>query len=212
MAAVCIDLPRTKVIGLTGQYCAGKNHVASLLEQRGIEVLDVDKLGHRALEEEKTAILALCGNSILAADGTIDRKALGNRVFASSALLKGLETIIHPAVNRMTDAWIEERKHRQIAINAALLHKSTAANSLSFVLLVRAPWAVRLLRAMRRDKATLGAALRRIRSQKNFSSQYFFGNADIHTVDNWSLCGFRAESKALERRIDSILAREGMVQ
>jgi dephospho-CoA kinase len=212
MDAAYISGKQTKIIGLTGQYCAGKNHVAALLERRGIEVLDVDKLGHRALEEEKVAITSLCGASILAADGTIDRKALGNRVFGSPDLLKALEAIVHPAVNRMTDAWIEKKKHTDIAINAALLHRSSAVESLSFVMVVRAPYAIRFLRALRRDRATFTALIKRFSSQKNFSSQYFFGNADMYIVDNPSLFGLRAESHALERRIDSILAREGMVQ
>jgi dephospho-CoA kinase len=38
-----------KLIGLTGTYCAGKNHVASLLEQRRLPVLDLDKLGHEVI-------------------------------------------------------------------------------------------------------------------------------------------------------------------
>ena len=44
------------LVGLTGAYSAGKNRVGVLLEQRGFQVLDVDKLGHRAIEAEKAAI------------------------------------------------------------------------------------------------------------------------------------------------------------
>ena len=58
-----------KIIGLTGTYCAGKNHVAGLLEKRGLAVLDVDKLGHQAIAEEKEAIVARFGAGILTRRG-----------------------------------------------------------------------------------------------------------------------------------------------
>ncbi|MCL2374428.1 MAG: dephospho-CoA kinase, partial [Treponema sp.] len=51
-----------KLIGLTGAYCAGKNRVALLLEQRGFAVLDVDKLGHEVIETEKTRLVSHFGD------------------------------------------------------------------------------------------------------------------------------------------------------
>lgn len=202
------------LIGLTGAYCAGKNWVGRLLEARGLEVLDVDKLGHRATESEKEAILARFGPDILREDGTVDRGALGALVFGRPAELAALESIIHPAANRMVDEWIAERPGRDLVINAALLHRATAFPKLDFIILVRAPFLQRLLRGHRRDALPFRVLLKRFASQRNFASQYFGKGADIHIVDNRTCSGpcARRRMRALERCLDTILAREGMVR
>jgi dephospho-CoA kinase len=89
------DTIRQKVIGLTGTYCAGKNYIGRLMEARGLPVLDVDKLGHRAIETEQGAILERFGRDIL-----------GAKVFGKPDELAALEGIVHPAANAMTTEWI----------------------------------------------------------------------------------------------------------
>lgn len=202
------------LIGLTGQYCAGKNHVAALLAARGFEVLDVDKLGHQAIETERDVIAARFGNDILKPDGSVDRKRLGARVFGRPDELKDLEAIIHPAANRLTERWITERAGANLVINAALLHRSSVFSRLDCVLLIKAAFVTRLLRALRRDKLPLSALITRFRSQADFESQYYEKKTDIHIVRNEGSFGpFAAlRARALERRIDSILTRLGMVR
>jgi dephospho-CoA kinase len=201
------------LIGLTGAYCAGKNHVGKLLEARGLEVLDVDKLGHRAIEDEKVAITTRFGAGVLRA-GMVDRTALGKLVFGRPDELAALEAIIHPAANRLVEEWIAVRPGRDLVINAALLHRATVFDRLDFIILVRAPFLLRLLRARRRDKLPLRVLFKRFSSQKKFASQYFGKGADIHIVDNRGASGpcARRYGRALERGIDTILAREGMVR
>ncbi len=201
------------LIGLTGAYCAGKNHVGRLLEARGIAVLDVDRLGHQAIETEKTAILDRFGRRILGADGRVDRRLLGALVFGHPGEMRALEDIVHPAANRLTEAWIAARRDQPLAINAALLHRSSVFAHLDFIIYVRAPLLARLLRARRRDHLSLPAILKRFASQHEFSAQYLGNKADIHKVDNRGCTGTpsRRHSRDLERRIDEILTREGMV-
>ncbi|MDR3343017.1 MAG: dephospho-CoA kinase [Treponema sp.] len=198
-----------KIIGLTGTYCAGKNYVAKLLEARGLVVLDVDKLGHQAIAMEQEAILERFGPSILGEDGLIDRRLLGAKVFGNPEALACLEGMVHPAANRLTDAWIAVQGGKPCVINAAVLHKSTAFSRLRGIILVKAPVLTRLLRARRRDHLSWGALIKRFRSQKNFIPQYFRKNADIYIVNNrgggcfgfWS----RFLRENLENRIDEIL-------
>jgi dephospho-CoA kinase len=197
------------VIGVTGYYCAGKNHVAGLLEQRGFPVLDLDKLGHEVIEKEKDRLLALFGGAILGKDGHIDRKLLGARVFGRPAELAALEDIIHPAVNRETIAWINSRKESACVINAALLHRSSAFEILDATILVEAPLVVRLFRAKRRDKLGWTALLKRIKSQKNFFSQYYAGKTDIYRVEN---SGYFGSQKKLEIRVEEILSLRRIIE
>jgi len=196
------------LIGLTGTYCAGKNHVAALLEARGLPVIDVDKLGYKVLETEKETIFAQFGRDLQAADGSLDRRLLGHKVFGNPEKLAALEAIVHPAANRMTCEWVEERDKagdRICVINAALLHRTPVFNRLDRIILVTAPLFTRLIRAKRRDKLSWMEILRRFASQRDFTSQYLSKKAEIYKVENPGLSGAGNLGKKLESRIDKFL-------
>jgi dephospho-CoA kinase len=200
------------ILGLTGTYCAGKNYIASLLEKRGLPVLDVDKLGHKAIETEREVILNRFGREILNEDGVIDRKLLGARVFGRPTELASLEAIVHPAANRMTQEWISAQGGKPCVINAALLHRSSACKDLDLVILAEAPWLTRLLRARRRDRLPIKVLIERFKSQKDFTSQYFAENTDIYKVENRGYFKFGSQKREekLEHRIDEILSPLGL--
>ncbi|MDR0624590.1 MAG: dephospho-CoA kinase [Treponema sp.] len=201
-----------KLIGLTGTYCAGKNYIAGLLEARGLPVLDVDKLGHKAVEAGREAIAARFGGGILGPDGKVNRRLLGEQVFGKPEELAALEAIVHPEANRMTETWIAEQTGPACVINAALLHHASVFSRLDFIILVRAPFLIRLLRARRRDRLPWFSLLKRLKSQKQFTAQYFKGKADIYKVDNrgYFFLGSRVFRRNLETRIDDILSGEGI--
>jgi dephospho-CoA kinase len=203
----------SKLIGLTGPYCAGKNYIGRLLEERGLPVLDVDKLGHSAIETEGEAILERFGRDILGAEGAIDRRLLGAKVFGNPEELAALEGIVHPAANAMTTQWIAEQEGQPCVINAALLHRSSAFGSLSCIILVQAPFLTRLLRAKRRDGLPLTQLLRRLGSQKNFITQYFAKKTDTFIIENRGYFGFCASlyRRRIDNRINKILSLVGMV-
>ncbi|MCL1959148.1 MAG: dephospho-CoA kinase [Spirochaetes bacterium] len=193
------------LIGLTGKYCSGKNHIASILEKKGLLVLDVDKLGYHALETEKAAVFAQFGSDLQKPDGSLDRRLLGQRVFGNPEKLKLLESIVHPPVNRLTAEWTAKNKDKTCVINAALLHKSEVFGKLDRIILVTAPFFTRLFRAKQRDRLSLTEILKRFSSQKDFNSQYLSANAEIKRVGNPGLSGSRKIQQKLERRIDMIL-------
>ena len=197
-----------KIIGLTGLYCAGKNHVALLLEQRGLPVLDADKLGYKVIEMEKENLLARFGTDILGEEGLIDRKRLGAKVFGKPGELAALEDIIHPRVNRETLDWLNTREEKACVINAALLHRSAVFEVLDAIIIVEAPLHVRLLRARKRDHLPWTALIKRFQSQSKFTSQYSRGKTDIYRVENFgfSCCGTQSK---LETRINEILSLMG---
>ena len=206
------------LIGLTGMYCAGKNHIAALLERRGFPVLDVDILGHIAIENKKADIIARFGEDMVSPDGSINRRLLGAKVFGKKTELAALEAIVHPEANRLTLEWVaahgaahhdtayqDTARHGAICvINAALLHKSAVFTMLDCIIMVSAPWFIRLMRARRRDKLPWAAIIGRLLSQRKFIAQYSTGNADIYTVKNPGI-----EWKSLESRINTILSKIG---
>ena len=186
-------------------YCAGKNYVATLLEERGFPILDVDKLGYAVIENKKNAICARFGADLLNDDRTINRRLLGEKVFGRTEELTALEAIVHPEANRLSLEWIAAREGQPCVINAALLHKSAVFDRLDGIILVNAPCLIRLIRAKQRDKLPWGALLKRFASQKQFAAQYLAGNADIYKVENPGTNRTR-----LERRLDVILSRIGL--
>ncbi|MDR1948957.1 MAG: dephospho-CoA kinase [Spirochaetaceae bacterium] len=200
------------LIGLTGLYCAGKNYVAGLLERRGLPVLELDKLGHEVLETEREAILSRFGPGVLGPGGLVDRKLLGAMVFGKPAELAALEGIVHPAVNRITETWIKKNGDRPCVINAALIHRSCAFPRLDCIILVKTPVLTRLLRARKRDRLPWTTLVKRFRSQREFTPQYFKKNTDIYTVYNHGLSGFPAFFGGPEKQIEVILSRIGITQ
>jgi len=199
------------LIGLTGKYCAGKNHVAAILEKRGFPVLDVDKLGHKALEYKKDEIFTRFGYEIQNPDGSVNRRLLGEKVFGKKDEITALEAIIHPQTDHMTMEWISSQNGKTCVINAALLHRMAVFGRLDCVFLVTAPFLVRLLRAKRRDRLSWVSIFRRLMSQKRFTLQYLAGNADIYIVENPCKGGFLSGSAdketKLERRINELLIK-----
>ncbi|MDR2517552.1 MAG: dephospho-CoA kinase [Spirochaetaceae bacterium] len=192
-----------KVIGLAGLMCAGKNYAASLLEKRGIPVLDVDRLGHEALRTEKAAVAARFGDGVLDGAGEVDRKKLASVVFGKPEELAALEAIVHPAVNRLTTAWIE-RQAASCVINAALLHRSAAFTRLDAIILVEAWLPVRLFRARKRDRLPWSVILKRFHAQRRFIAQYLSRETDIYSVYNNPL------GPGVDAQLEGIISRLGL--
>ena len=88
-------------IGLTGGIAAGKSTVADIWRAAGATVIDSDVLAHRALEPGTAThreIVTTFGAGILNFDGTINRRQLGEIVFADAARRQALNAIVHPVV------------------------------------------------------------------------------------------------------------------
>lgn len=159
------------ILGLTGGYCTGKNEVAAILEERGWQVADVDRLGHAALAESTAALIDAFGASIAVDDRTIDRKKLGKIVFSDNEKLRTLESIVHPAMYALLDREIETAAQNGTArfcINAALLYRFPQIAVCRAIIEVRAPLYLRLARARKRDRISDAEAMRRIDSQRTF--------------------------------------------
>ncbi|MDR2864479.1 MAG: dephospho-CoA kinase [Spirochaetaceae bacterium] len=196
------------LIGLTGLSCSGKNYLSLLFEKRGFAVLDADKLAHTVLEDQKEFIISRWGTDILDCTGTINRKALGKAVFGKKEELSALEGILYPRINEKTLEWIAENKDKSRIINAAVLHKSVAFEKLDCIVIVKAPYLVRLFRAKSRGNYSFDEIIKRFKSQKKFNSQYFGKNADTFTICNGGIgvgtCFFR---RNLEKNIDKLCLR-----
>jgi dephospho-CoA kinase len=115
-------------LGLTGGIASGKSWVASLLRELDFRVLDADLLGHQLIKPGQPAyedVVREFGKEILREDGSVDRKKLGSIVFADSAKLAELNSILHPrieeAMNVQFAKWQSEGVRDVVFVEAALL-------------------------------------------------------------------------------------------
>src|SRR3954466_478866 len=94
-------------VALTGGIATGKSYVLDQFRRRGVPCLDADELAHgvtAAGTEATAAIAARFGADVIAADGAVNREALGSIVFADQSARRELEAIVHPAVYRAIQA------------------------------------------------------------------------------------------------------------
>ncbi len=192
------------ILGLTGRCCAGKDAAARILNERGWLVIDVDRLGHLALEEMAGEILKTFGTGVSDGHGRIDRSSLGAIVFADKQELEKLERIVHPwmveEVRRRVAA--EAKPGRNVVINAAILEKMGLHSICSAVVFIKAPMPLRLLRAIRRDSLPLCTVLRRFASQRVIDAKRLRKAVDMYSISNVGpLSGLESKLVRLEKRL-----------
>lgn len=93
-----------RVIALTGGIASGKSTISSRLSRLGASVVDADLLSREAVEAGSPGLAAIAerfGRSVIAADGSLDRAALGSIVFADESARHDLNAIVHPEVRRL---------------------------------------------------------------------------------------------------------------
>jgi dephospho-CoA kinase len=96
-------------IGLTGGIGSGKSTAAAMLEERGAIRIDADKVGHEVYLPGTPCwheLVDQFGRSIVADDGTIDRKRLGAKVFADPEALAALNALVWPRIAELIDGRI----------------------------------------------------------------------------------------------------------
>jgi dephospho-CoA kinase len=137
------------VVGLTGGIGSGKTTFASLLSERGAQIIDADALGRDALRPAQPAwhsVVSQFGDEILQANSLeVDRKRLAAIVFSQPHKLAALNAIVHPVIIKAIADHLERlsRTDEIVVLDAAL----TA--SLDAVIAVTAPREVRKTRLQR---------------------------------------------------------------
>lgn len=114
------------VIGVTGAVGAGKSTVLRWLAGQGLPVLDADRVVHALLADDPATIGSIAGRfqGVLTGEGRIDRKALGDLVFADAQALHNLEALVHPRVREVVGTWVNSRTEPIMAVEAIKLVES----------------------------------------------------------------------------------------
>lgn len=156
------------VIGLTGGIASGKSVVAARLAELGAVRIDADQLAREVVEPGMPALARIAkefGPGVIAADGSLDRQALGAIIFRDAEKRAALNAITHPAVwaraLELIAAAGAADPHAVVVYDVPLLIEASAERPLSFdlIVVVHADAEIRIdrmveLRGMTREEAT----------------------------------------------------------
>lgn len=154
-------------IGITGGIGSGKSVVASLLALYGVPVYIADEESKWLTNTSpviREGLIALLGREIYTDQG-LDKKSLASRIFSDPELLKRVNSIIHPEVDRHFSAWVERQTTPLCAIESAILYESGFYKAVDASLMVYAPKELRIERALSRDTVSRKEIERRINNQ-----------------------------------------------
>ncbi|HIK17723.1 MAG TPA: dephospho-CoA kinase [Leptolyngbyaceae cyanobacterium M33_DOE_097] len=204
-----LSSPPQRIIGLTGGIGMGKTTVSNYLAtSHHLAVLDADLFAREAVEPNSPILSAISeryGSGILLADGSLDRKRLGDIVFSSPAERLWLEQQIHPYVRDRLEHALHlpplnnPALHPILVVVIPLLFEARMTDLVTETWVVQCPEAQQLDRIMQRDGLTREQAQMRLSSQ--MSIQKKAARADV-VLDN------AADLIDLYQQIDRAIAQQ----
>lgn len=172
-------------IGLTGGIASGKSTVARKLEQLGAFTIDADVLARDVVAlgtEGLKAVVARFGNSVLAADGSLDRSALARVIFADPQARADLNAIIHPLVRERAAELEAAAPAGAVVVHVIpLLVETGQQDRFDAVVVVDTTVEEQLRRLTRRDGLTQTEAEQRVAAQASREERL---GAATHVIDS----------------------------
>lgn len=181
---------KAKVIGITGGVGCGKSTVLDyLFENYDCLIIKADDIGNEVKlkgHECYDDILNLFGTNILDDNEEIDKKKLALLIFNDDSLLKNVNNIIHPAVRKVIESFIEDNSmsHDYLFIEAALLVEANYFPILDELWYIDSDADIRINRLMNTRGYSKDKCISIINNQhdvmfyRNASSQYIKDNPD----------------------------------
>lgn len=168
---------KMKKIGLTGGIGSGKTTVSTIFRELGYTIIDADQVarqvvmpGRFELEEIKAAF----GLEIMQGV-SLNRKRLGEIVFANPRALKKLNAIIQPSIRQLVQMRMEffenEGRLQTLILDIPLLYEGGWDKKMDATIVVNADKKTRLDRIIARDHLTEQQASNRIAAQMPLESK-----------------------------------------
>lgn len=156
-------------VGLTGGIASGKTTISDLFARRGVAVVDTDIISRALLEPGELAFDQVCahfGDSILDADGNIDRGSLRKIVFNQADEKSWLETMLHPLIyQRCFDAIRTNTASAYVLVVVPLLFETNFQSLVDRILVVDCPAEIQVERLVRRDRIDKSLAKKMLAQQ-----------------------------------------------
>ena len=161
-----------QLIGLTGGIASGKSTVARRLAEHGAEIIDADQLARDVVAPGTPGLERIAetfGPQVLQADGSLDRSALGHRVFGDEPARLALEAILHPAIHaefqHRLDTIVQANPHAIVVYDVPLLVETKREFPFDLVVTTRAGQERQLERLLNERGYDLAEAHARIAAQ-----------------------------------------------
>jgi dephospho-CoA kinase len=162
-------------VGLTGGIASGKSVVGEMLVAQGAHLVQADRIAHQLMLHGQPAyneVVRHFGGGILNPDLSVNRSKLAEAAFgaatssAVSSRIQELNRIVHPAVLRSQEEWMEEmgrQDPRAVAIvEAALIIEAGAAKRFDRLIVVTCSDEQRIARFAGRQKLDLDTARKEV--------------------------------------------------
>ncbi|GGF33044.1 dephospho-CoA kinase [Microbacterium sorbitolivorans] len=177
------------LIALTGGIASGKSTIAGRLAEHGAIVVDADRTV-RELQQPGQPLFAQIveafGDGVVAADGSLDRPALGSIVFGDREKLARLNAIVHPAVKDETQRRFREAfaadPNAVVVYDVPLLQEARGTGEWDRVVVAHAPAEVRIRRMVDNRGMTPEDAAARVRSQASDDERLALADVVIDTA------------------------------
>lgn len=160
------------LIALTGGIASGKSTIGRRFEELGATRIDADVLARQAVEVGSPGLARVreqFGDEIMSGDGSLDRQALGAKVFGAPEQLERLNDIVHPAVRALAAERIAEARARDprgvIVYEIPLLVETGLDGEWDLIVVADAPEAQRIQRLREYREMSESESRRRVRSQ-----------------------------------------------
>jgi dephospho-CoA kinase len=143
------------LIGLTGGIASGKSEAAARFAALGVPVLDADQIARELVAPGQpllAEIFATFGDDLRLPDGSLDRAALGRRVFAQPAERQHLEHLLHPKIRAEMLHRANEFDTPYVILMAPVLIESGMTDVVDRILVIDAPESLQRARSCQRDK------------------------------------------------------------
>lgn len=176
------------LIALTGGIASGKSTIARRLAEHGASVVDADATVRELQQPGQPvfdAIVREFGAGVVAADGSLDRAALGAMVFADPDRLAALNAIVHPAVKRETQRQFEAARAADpdavVVYDVPLLREARGTGEWDLVVVAHAPADERIQRMVSDRGMTREDAAARVANQASDEERLALADVVIDT-------------------------------
>ena len=177
-------------IAITGGIGSGKSFVSHMLEERGIPIYNTDDEAKRLMlsdEGIRQDLIALLGESVYV-DGVLNKPMLASYLFADAGNAARINGIVHPRVRQDFERWLQLHADKEIVgMDCAILFESGFQDGVYAGVMIYAPEALRIERAMKRDGATETQIRARIAAQMDDEEKRMRSDYVVYTDGTMSL-------------------------
>ena len=200
-------------LGITGRSGCGKSTVTAVFAAHGVPLADADQLSREILLPGSPLLPQLAarfGGEILRPDGTLDRRLLADRAFATPEGKAALDSLTHPAIVariRAAKQAAQAAGASRFGLDGAVIVGTAAQAECDRLCVVTAPFEISVARIVARDGISPEMAARRLNAQT--PEEVLLARADLVLRNDADLASLEAAAAALCEQLQAEGARKG---